>query len=34
VVVYSLLLVLWSSSLDSSLVSNMASLLVLSLLFL
>ena len=34
VVVYSLLLVLWSSSLDSSLVSNMASLLVLSLPFL
>ena len=31
VVEYSLLLVLWSSSLDSSLVSNMASLLVLSL---
>ena len=34
VVEYSLLLVLWSSSLDSSLVSNMASLLVLSLPFL
>ncbi len=31
---YSLLLALWSSSLDSSLVSNMASLLVLSLPFL
>ena len=34
VVEYSLLLVLWSSSLDSSLVNNMASLSVLSLLFL
>ena len=31
VVEYSLLLILWSSSLDSSLVSNLASLLVLSL---